>query len=102
MLNYTYQEAIENRFLRHLKPQFDLGNNPSNEALLIRLLVGTVKITNTFTTDSFDQCENYSILGKVANSPISTRPLKECVEPETTHTKLCSYIDSSRNINNEF
>jgi hypothetical protein len=102
MANYTYQEAIGNSFIRHLKPQFSLINNPSNEALLIRLLVGTVRATNILSTDSFDQFKNYSILGTPPNSAISTRPIKECIEPESTIEKLCGYIDGSRNINNNF
>ena len=102
MANYTYHEAIDNRYIRHLKPQFNLATNPAKEALLIRLLLGTVKVSNILSTDRFDQFNNYSILGVRNNTIISTRIIKDCIEPESNIEKLCTYLDTTKYINNEF
>ena len=72
MANYTYQEAIDGRFIRHLKSEFVLDTQISNEAKFIRLLLGTVIVTNNYSTESFDQFKNYSDLGISENSPVST------------------------------
>jgi hypothetical protein len=102
MANYSYHECIDNRFLRHLKPQFNFANALSNEAILIRLLVGTVRVTNLYSTDSFDQHNNYSILGKPVNYPVSTKPITKCLYPEYDIDDICLYIDQTRFVNNEF
>ena len=102
MANFSYHECINNRFLRYLKPQFSLAIPTSNEAILIRLLVGTLRITNLYSTDSFDQHTNYSILGKPINLPISTRPISNCLSPDYEISDICSYIDKTRYVNNDF
>lgn len=102
MSNYTYQEAIENKYLRHLKTEFNLANSPSIESLLIRLLTGTLRVTNTLSTDILDQFKNYSILGAPKNTPVSTKAIKECIEPDASIEKLCKYLKGSSYTNNEF
>lgn len=102
MANYTYSECIELRFIRHLKPQFSFNSVPSNEALLIRLLLGTLKVTNTYSTESFDQFTNYSILGKTLNNPVSTRPITSCLLPEYNINEICAYLDKTKYVNSEF
>lgn len=102
MANYSYQECIDGRFLRHIKPQFDLSRNISNEAILIRLLVGTIRVTNNYSTDSFDQHYNYSILGKPLNNPISTRPITTCLSSSYPIQDICTYLDKTRYVNNDF
>ncbi|MBX2827591.1 MAG: hypothetical protein KTR22_05480 [Flavobacteriaceae bacterium] len=102
MANYTFQEAIDPRFIRHLRPEFELNNQTSNEAKLIRLLLGTVIVTNNYSTDSFDQFKNYSELGISENLTVSTKPIRECLLPNGDLTVLCSYIDKSKNSNNSY
>lgn len=102
MNNYTYQEKIERKFLRHLKPEFDLNNAISNEAVLIRLLLGTVIVTNTYSTDSFDQFNNYSILGISENTTVSTRLIRESIEPTDSLNNLCKYLNKTKHSNNEY
>ena len=102
MANYTYQECIDGRFLRHIKPQFNLAGNISNESILIRLLVGTLRVTNNYSTDSFDQYYNYSILGKPLNNPITTRPITTCLSSSYKIEDVCKYLDKTRYVNNEF
>lgn len=102
MISYTYQNGISNTYLAHLKSQFNLNNPISNEAKFIRLLLGTLKITNIHFTDSIEQFTNYSVLGRRVNSPVSTRPIKECLEPICTLQSLCNYLDSTSLLNNNF
>lgn len=102
MANFSYHECIDNRFLRHLKPQFSFAAPLANEVILIRLLVGTLRVTNLYSTDSFDQHNNYSILGRPTNTPVSTRPITNCLAPEYGINDICSYIDKTRYVNNEF
>ena len=102
MANYTFQEAIDGRFIRHLRPEFDFGGSISQESTLIRLLVGTVSVSNNYSTDSFDQFNNYSVLGISENTTVSTRPIKECIEPVGKLTQLCTYLDKTKNSNNDY
>ncbi len=102
MANYTYQEAIDGRFIRHLKSEFVLNGDTSNEAKLIRLLLGTVIVTNNYSTESFDQFKNYSDLGISDNSTVSTRPIRECLMPEGDLSSLCTYLDKTKNSNNNY
>lgn len=102
MANFSYHECIDNRFLRHLKPQFSLITTPTNEVILIRLLVGTLRVTNLYSTDSFDQHENYSILGKPTNSLITTKPITNCLFPDYKINDICTYIDRTSHVNSEF
>lgn len=102
MANYTYHEAIDGRFIRHLRPEFQLNDQTSNEARLIRLLLGTVVVTNNYSTESFDQFRNYSELGTSENNPVSTRPFRECLLPTGNLTALCGYIDKTKNSNNNY
>lgn len=96
LFSYSFNEGIEPRFLRHLKPEFELSTNTSPEAYLIRLLTGTLRITNTLSTDTFDQNKNYTVLGCPVNSTISTRQIKECIEPESNLIKLCAHISRTK------
>lgn len=100
--SFSYQELIDARFLRHLKPQFDFRNSLCNESILIGLLLGTVRVTNIYSTDSFDQSNNYSILGRPINAIITTRVIKECLEPDYKLSNLCDHIDKTYRLNNEF
>lgn len=93
---FTFSEAIEGRYLRFLKPEMILSTTITPETLLIRLLTGTVQLTNNLSTDSFDQFSNYSILGAPTNTIISTKHLKECVEPESNLTNLVKHLLRTR------
>lgn len=102
MASYTFQEAIDGRFLRHLKPEFELNDQTSNEAKLIRLLLGTVTLTNNYSTESIDQFNNYSDLGISENSPVTTKPPRECLSRTGNLTALCDYLDKTKNTNNQY
>ncbi|WPO78511.1 hypothetical protein [Flavobacterium sp. KACC 22761] len=101
MATFTYSERIEPQYVRHLKAQFSFTNSLTNEALLIRLLVGTLRITNVYSTDSFDQLNNYSILGKPQNSPVSSKAITTCL---TNHKiqEICDYLDKTKYLNKDF
>lgn len=101
MATFTYSEAIESRYLRHVRPQFNLANPITSESKLIRLLVGTVRVTNIYSTDSFDQFNNYSVLGRPQNVPVSTRALTTCLSGHTID-ELCEYLDKTKYLNNDF
>lgn len=102
MASYTFQEAVDGRFLRHLRPEFQLNDQTSNEAKLIRLLLGTVTLTNNYSSESFDQFNNYSDLGISENTPVSTKPLRECLFPTGNLTALCHYLNKTKNTNNQY
>lgn len=102
MANFSYHECIESRFLRHIKPEFSFSATPSNEAILIRLLLGTLKVTNLYTTDSFDQNNNYSILGIQTNSSLSSSIITNCLSPDYNINDVCKYIEKTKYVNNDF
>jgi hypothetical protein len=101
MATFTYSEAIENRYLRHLKSEFNFSNSLSSEAILIRLLVGTLRTTNIYSTDSFDQFINYSILGMPINAPVTTRPITTCLSNSTVQD-ISKYLTETKYLNNDF
>lgn len=100
--SYNFHEQIEARFNRFIKPQFEISNNVSKEALFIRLLLGTVSFTNTFSGVQTIQSKNYSILGVTTNPIITTKIIRECFEPDIKLQLICDYLDNNKFINNVF
>lgn len=101
-MNYVFQEKIEARYLRFIKPEFIVDANISIEAIFIRVLLGTLRLTNNLSTDSFDQTLNYSLLGRPNNSIVSTKIIKECVEPESNLSLLCQHLTRTKYTNISF
>lgn len=99
---FRYDEPIITRFQRYIPPEFVLNASISNEALLIRVLCGTVSCTNLITTDSFDQFENYSSLGGYTNLSIIPRTIKKSLEPEIKLHKVCKFLTDTKNLNDDF
>ena len=102
---YLYEDLIQNRFQRFLKPEFVLNNTIPNESLVIRLLLGLSSFTNTITSTKFDQMFNYSDLGigdnRILHS-ISTKIIKNCFEPEVKINLVCDYLKETKILNKVF
>ena len=99
---YTFEEQIESRYRRFIKPQFEINADISNEALLIRLLLGTVSFTNNIDDVQFIQNNNYSLSGVRTNTNITTKIIKECLEPDIKLQFLCDVLDKTKNLNHRF
>ncbi|RFZ82997.1 hypothetical protein DYU05_12650 [Mucilaginibacter terrenus] len=99
---YQYDELVDPKYVRFIKPEFVLNSSISNEALLIRILTGTLRCTNLITSDSFDQYDNYFILGRDTNAVVKSTTIRTCLEPEISFTKVCEFLKSSTTLNNSF
>lgn len=99
---YTFGEQIANQYRRHIKPQFEINANISFEALLIRLLLGTVSFTNDIEDIQFIQNNNYSLLGVQNNFRVTTKIIRDCFEPEIKLQSLCDILDETKYINRQF
>lgn len=99
---YKFEELIANQYKRHIKPQFEINANISYEALLIRLLLGTISFTNEIDDVQFIQNKNYSLLGIQHNPRITTKILRDCFETKRKLQTLCNFLDETRYINRQF
>jgi len=102
---YLYEDLIENRYKRFLKPEFVIDANVPNESLVVRLLLGLTSFTNTISTTKYDQLSNYSDLGIGDNTLLpsfSTKIIKDCFEPEVSLNLVCDYIKETKILNKVF
>jgi len=99
---YNFYENIEPRYFRYL-PNFLAFSNPlSEETLVIRLLLGTLKIEHISSGTIIDQTLNYSRIGVISNSPISTRVFRRLFNNPDKLRKLNKHLDETKHINKAF
>lgn len=101
-MNYSFTELIQNRFQNSLVPSLVLNAGTRKESFLIRLLTGTVSITNNYTNEIFVQKTNYSKLGKEIKKIISTKPIRESLTNPLMLSDLDFYIRTSDHSNDVY
>lgn len=94
---FTYEEALPTRSLSRL-PGVLSFSNISNEAVLFRLLLGTVDIKyNLDLTASIRQRTNYSNLQSVLNKRLSLNSIYNCQVPiKNNKDKINKYFKENR------
>ncbi|AVQ98369.1 hypothetical protein OBCHQ24_04870 [Oceanobacillus iheyensis] len=74
---YIYEDAIPKRS-EHLLPNVLTFDNPTRESVLLRLLLGTLNVTNKLDDIHIKQRINYSHLGMKTVTNLSKKSLADC------------------------
>jgi hypothetical protein len=93
---FTFHENIQNRYLGALPANLRVvpGANAIEELVLLRLLIGTIKIEDSLSGNVIEQRENYSLTDFATNRVISTKPIKATLD-SLTLVDLSNYITKS-------
>lgn len=75
---FKYEEIIEDE--NNIPDFFQLNSNISSESLILRLLVGGVKLTHTKLETSFKQNNNFCKLGEINENATSKASLLEHID----------------------
>lgn len=97
---FTYQEVLSNSSIQRL-PSSLTFTLPSKEAILFRLLLGTLNISHNFDTFKIKQRTNYSILGRKKVSRLTHLSVFDCKVTLTDFDAVNAYFNKNR-INTSF
>jgi len=92
---FTYNEALPIWTIPKL-PEVITFKNPSYEALLFRLLLGTINITHNHEKIIIKQRANYSILGIEQNTVLSSRNIQNCLGALNQVESVNTYFKRNR------
>lgn len=101
-MNYNFFENISSRFQAGIPSSMIMSSTISKEAIIIRLLTGTLKIKNTFTNEEYTQQINYSKLGREFKRTPSTKPIRECLTNPLKIFDLDDYLVKTRHNNESY
>lgn len=101
-MNHIFIENINARFQTSLTSQLIINSRIPKEAILIRLLTGTLKVSNSFTSEEFSQQVNYSKLGREYKRIPSVKPIKECLSNPLRLEDLESYLIKTKHTNDSY
>lgn len=80
---FLYSEPLSERFLNPLPQELHVSENTCSEALLIRLLTGTLDIQHSTENKSYKARTNYSNLTYTTQNRISSGSIRNCFEAES-------------------
>lgn len=98
---FSYSEPLSVRFLNPLPEELHISGTTCSEALLIRLLTGTIDIHHITDNRSYKARTNYSNLTYVEQDRISSRPIRDCFDSENIN-KIGEYLLSNNRSNKSF
>lgn len=98
---YIYEDSLKNTKNETLPSQLVVSDRTSNEAILIRLLCGTLKIKYFIEEDQFEinQNNNYSVPGIEENSTFKNKIIKDFFSFENYRNIEKKAIDKYINLN---
>ena len=101
-MNHTFSEIIAPKFHAFLTPSLIVSNTMPKEAILIRLLTGTLEIQNNLTQERFTQKTNYAKLGKENIRVPSTKAIKTSLSSPLKLVDLENYLVKTNHSNDTY
>lgn len=98
---FEYYEPLSERFLNLLPQELHINNNTSYEALLIRLLTGTIDIRHLITNEKCKARINYVALNYQEQNRISSRSISAYFSSEGLE-KLGNYLVLNNRANKHY
>lgn len=101
-MNYSFTDNIPLRLQSSLTANLIITSSIPKEAIVIRLLTGTLNIKNDFTSEEVSQKINYAKLGREYKRIPSTKPIKDCLSNPLLLVDLEQYLIKTNHINDSY
>lgn len=101
-MNHVFIENISTRFIASLTTNLTITPSIPKEAIIVRLLTGTLKIRNNFTGEEVSQNINYSKLGREYIRVPSIRPIRESLTSPLSIIDLEKHLIKTNHINDSY
>lgn len=98
---FEYDEPLTPRFLNVLPEELRINSTSVSEAVLIRLITGTINVYHIPTDYSFKPRNNYSNLSFTRNVRVSSKPIKDCFDVSSLN-QIADYIKENDTKNKKY
>ncbi|MDZ7796955.1 MAG: hypothetical protein U5N56_07890 [Candidatus Marinimicrobia bacterium] len=97
-MNFDYIEVIPAQFLRHIPKSLNLVETNHIESKLLRLILGTCDIRDSYTLGVIKQRNNYSNALNSKNTNVTSSTIKSLLSPITL-SQVDNYLAKNYNVN---